>query len=218
MKWVVNFSLRHRDLEDITAIGVNEVTSGKGHQIRTLVYQIDSGRKLLLGVVRGRDTRSRSSFFETFGTDRCARTKVVCSDMRRPYLIVIAAMLPAALNGLDLFHIAKKLGEAAGELGEAAGELGKAAGGVRPQEAKQRAAEGYEPFLMNSRYRFLKRRSDLTIRQAAKLRNPLKYELNSIRALALKESFDAFWQYDSPHWARWSRMGAPAPCAANSRP
>ena len=30
-----------------------------------------------------------------------------------------------------------------------------------------------------------------------------KYDLKSMRALALKESFDAFWHYESPHWARW---------------
>ncbi len=43
-----------------------------------------------------------------------------------------ASMLPAALNVLDRFHIAKKLGEAIDE--------------VRRQEAKQIAAEGYSPF------------------------------------------------------------------------
>ncbi len=35
--------------------------------------------------------------------------------MWKPYLNVIAAMLPAALNVLDRFHIAKKLGEAVDE-------------------------------------------------------------------------------------------------------
>jgi transposase len=36
--------------------------------------------------------------------------------MWKPYLNVIAAMLPAALNVLDRFHIAKKLGEAVDEV------------------------------------------------------------------------------------------------------
>jgi transposase len=98
-------------------------------------------------------------------------------------------MLPAAPNVLDRFHIAKKLGEAVDE--------------VRRQEVKQLATDGYEPILKNSRYCFLKRRSNLTIGQATKLSDLFKYELKSIRALALKESFDAFWQYDSPRWAGW---------------
>jgi len=189
VKWVVDFGLKHRDIEDIAASGVDEVTYSKGPKYMTLVYQIDSGRKRLLGVITDRDTRSPASFFECFGAERCTRIKVVCSDMRKPYLNVSAAMLPAALNVLDRFHIAKKLGEAVDE--------------VRRQEAKQIAAEGYEPVLKNSRYCFLKRRSNLTIRQAIKLRDRLKYDLKSMRALALKEFFDAFWQYESPRWAGW---------------
>ena len=81
MKWVVDFGLKHRDIEDITASGVDEVTYSKGHEYMTLVYQIASGRKRLLGVIRDRDTRSLASFFESFGAERCARIKVVCSDM-----------------------------------------------------------------------------------------------------------------------------------------
>jgi transposase len=189
VKWIVDFGLKHRELEDVTAIGVDEVTYSKGHRYMTLVYQIDSNRKRLLGVIRDRDTQSLTSFFESFGAARCAKIKVVCSDMWKPYLNVISTMLPAALNVLDRFHIAKKLGEAIDE--------------VRRQEVKQLAAEGYEPILKNSRYCFLKRNSNLTIRQATKLRDLLKYNLKSVRALALKESFDAFWQYESPRWARW---------------
>ena len=109
--------------------------------------------------------------------------------MWKPYLNVIAVMLPTALNVLDRFHIARKLGEAVDE--------------VRRGEAKQLAAEGYEPVLKNARFCFLKRRSNLAIQQATKLRDLLKYDLRSIRALALKESFDAYWQYESPRWAGW---------------
>ena len=189
VKWVVDFGLRHRDLEDITAIGVDEVAYSKGHRYMTLVYQIDSGRKRLLGVIRDRDTQSLTGFFESLGAERCAKIKVVCSDMWKPYLNVIAAMLPAALNVLDRFHIAKKLGEAVDE--------------VRRQEARTLAAEGYEPVLKNSRYCFLKRPRNFTVRQAAKLADMLRYDLRTVRAWMLKESFDAFWQYDSPRWAGW---------------
>ncbi len=189
VKWVVDFGLKHRDLDGIAAIGVDEVAYSKGHKYMTLVYQIDSGSKRLLGVIRDRDTQSLTRFFESFGSERCAKIKVVCSDMWKPYLNVIAAMLPKALNVLDRFHIAKKLGEAIDD--------------VRRQEVKQLAAEGYEPVLKNARYCFLKRECNLTIRQSTKLRELLKYDLKSMRALALKESFDAFWHYESPRWARW---------------
>jgi len=189
VKWVVDFGLRHRDLEGITAIGVDEVTYSKGHRYMTLVYQIDGGCRRLLGVIRDRDTASLTGFFESLGAERCAQIKVVCSDMWKPYLNVIAAMLPAALNVLDRFHIAKKLGEAVDE--------------VRRQEARKLAAEGYEPILGKSRFCFLKRPRNLTVGQAAKLGDLLRDELKTVRAWMLKESFDAFWQYNSPRWASW---------------
>lgn len=189
VKWVVDYGLKHRDLEGITAIGVDEVTYSKGHRYMTLVYQIDSGCKRLLGVIKERDTSSLTGFFETFGAGRCAKIKVVCSDMWKPYLNVIAAMLPFALNVLDRFHIAKKLGEAVDE--------------VRRQEAKKLATEGYEPILKNSRYCFLKRPRNFTIKQAAKLGELLAYDLRTVRAWMLKEAFDGFWQYNSPRWAKW---------------
>lgn len=125
----------------------------------------------------------------TIGAERCARIKVVCSDMWKPYLNVIARMLPAALNVLDRFHIAKKLGEAVDE--------------VRRAEAKQLKQGGYDPVLSNSRYCFLKRPANLTTSQDTKLKELLQYDLKSVRAYLLKESFDGFWQYESPDWARW---------------
>ena len=193
MKWVVDFGLKHRDLEGITAIGVDEVTYSKGHRYMTLVYQIDSGCKRLLGVIKDRDTAALTGYFEALGPERCAAIKVVCSDMWKPYLNVIAAMLPAALNVLDRFHIAKKLGEAVDE--------------VRRQEAKQLAAEGYEPILKNSRYSFLKRPRNFTVKQAAKLGELLKYDLRSVRAWILKESFDGFWQYEGCDFFWWFSRG-----------
>lgn len=189
VKWVVDYGLKHRDLSGITALGVDEVTYSKGHKYMTLVYQIDNGCKRLLGVIRDRNTASLTGFFEEFGEERRAKIKVVCSDMWKPYLNVIRKMLPAALNVLDRFHIAKKLGEAVDE--------------VRRQEAKQLARDGYEPILKNSRYCFLKRPRNLTWKQAAKLSEMLKYDLKTSRAWYLKYAFDGFWKYNSPRWARW---------------
>ena len=189
VKWVVDFGLKHRDLDGITAIGVDEVSYSLGHQYMTLVYQIDNGCRRLLGVIKDRKTESLASFFEEFGTERCARIMVVCSDMWKPYLKVIAQMLPAALNVLDRFHIAKKLGEAVDE--------------VRRNETKQLKQGGYDPVLSNSRFCFLKRPANLTASQNTKLKELLRYDLKSVRAYLLKESFDAFWQYESPDWARW---------------
>jgi len=39
--------------------------------------------------------------------------------------------------------------------------------------------------------------------QHDKLTDVLRYNLRSVRAYLLKESLDAFWQYDSALWASW---------------
>jgi len=189
VQWVVDYGLKHRDLEGVTALGVDEVAYSKGHTYMTLVYQIDKGAKRLLGVIKDRKIDSLKGFFEEFGEQRCSKIKVVCSDMWKPYLKVIAEMLPKALNVLDRFHIAKKLSEAVDQ--------------VRKDEAARLHREGYEPVLKKSKYCFLKRPCNLTDKQSLKLNEVLKYDLKTSRAYFLKESFDAFWQYNSPQWASW---------------
>lgn len=189
VKWVVDYGLKNRDLSGITALGIDEVAYRLGHHYMTLVYQIDNGAKRLLAVIKDRKTEGLTSFFEEFGAERCAKIKVVCSDMWKPYLNVIASMLPAALNVLNRFHIVKKLGEAVDT--------------VRREETKQLKRGGYEPVLTKSRFCFLKRPVNLTANQDTKLKEVLQYDLKTVRAYLLKESFDAFWKYESPRWAHW---------------
>jgi transposase len=190
VEWVVAYGLENRSLEGIEALGVDEVAYSKGHKYMTLVYQIDAKQKRLIGVLRERTTKTLKDFFtDELDTNICAGIKVVCSDMWRPYLKVIAKCLPNALNVLDRFHIAKKLGEAVDQ--------------VRREETKQLHADGYEPVLSHSRYCFLKRTENLSDKQNLKLDEVLQYDLKSVRAYYLKESFDAFWHYNSPQWAGW---------------
>jgi len=190
VEWVVEYGLKHRSLDGIEALGVDEVAYSCGHKYMTLVYQIDAGKKRLIGVLKERTTQSLKEFFTVeLGPDRCAKIKVVCSDMWKPYLKVIAEVLPKALNVLDRFHIAKKLSEAVDQ--------------VRREETKELHAGGYEPVLGNSRYCFLKRTENLTDKQSERLHEVLQYNLKTVRAYHLKESFDGFWHYNSPRWARW---------------
>lgn len=50
VEYVVDWGLRHRTLESIRAIGVDEIQYAKGHKYLTLVYQIDQGMTRLLWV------------------------------------------------------------------------------------------------------------------------------------------------------------------------
>ena len=186
---VVEYGLAHRDLDQISAIGVDEIQYGQGHNYLTLVYQLDGDNKRLLYVGKRRTIRSLLRFFRELGRERCSRIKYVCSDMWRPYLKVIGKKIPQALHILDRFHIVALLNRAVDE--------------VRREEVKQLQSKGYEPVLLKSKYCLLKRQENLTLGQEQRLADVLQYDLKSVRAYLLKESFQGFWTYTSPYWANW---------------
>ena len=188
VKSVVDYGLLHRCLDKITAIGIDEVSYTLGHNYMTLIYQIDDGSRRLLGIVKGRQESALTAWFEFLGPERCAAIAVACTDMWPDYLKVVRKMLPLALNILDRFRIVKKLNEAVDE--------------TRRQEAKRLHDQGYDPVLSKSRYCFLKRPENLTIRQRTRLKDLLAYDLKTVRAYGIKEAFDVFWKYKSPKHAR----------------
>jgi len=189
VKWVVAYGLAHRNLEGITAIGVDEIAVWKGHKYLTVVYQIDHSTRRLLWVGRERTKKTMRAFFEMFGEARTRGLTFVASDMWKPYLDVIKQNAGQALHVLDRFHVVQKLNKAVDE--------------VRAKEARHMAHSGYEPVLKHTRWCFLKRKENLTPNQKGKLKDVLRYDLRSVRAYLLKESFESFWTYKTPSWAGW---------------
>jgi transposase len=190
VKYVVEWGLAHRSLDGVTAIGVDEVQFGKGHNYITVVYQLDAAARRLLYVGQDRTAKCLLRFFFKFGRERCAALKFVCSDMWKPYLKVIRKMAPQALNILDRFHIVQ--------------HMGKAIDKVRAEEVRQMKEKGYDSeSLKHTKYCFLKNEENLSDKQRDRLDSVLKLGLKSVRAYLLKESFRLFWQYKSPYWAEW---------------
>jgi transposase len=187
VRHVVEYGLKHRDLTGIEAIGVDEVHYKKGQNYITVVYQLDQGCKRLLYVAKKRTIKSFMGFFHLIGEKAASELKFICSDMWPAYLKVIKKKAPQALNILDRFHIVAKLNDAVND--------------VRKAEVKSLAKDGYEPVLANSKYCFMKREENLTEKQGAKLNDLLQYNLKTVRAHLLKESFQVFWEYNSPYWA-----------------
>ena len=101
VKQAVSWGLKHRDLDNITAIGVDEVQWQKGHKYQTVVYQIDEGRKRLLWIGPDRTTKTLLRFFRFLGKERTSELLFICSDMWRAYLNVIAKKAPHAVHVLD---------------------------------------------------------------------------------------------------------------------
>jgi transposase len=187
VEYVVDFGLKHRTLESIRAIGVDEIQYAKGHKYLTLVYQIDQGLTRLLWVGRERTLESFQGFFTVLGEARAAQIQFVCSDMWKPYLDVIRVKCSQALHILDRFHIVAKMNKALDE--------------VRAAEMRRMTQDGHAPLLKNSRWCVLKRKENLTAKQQHRLRDLLRYNLQTVRAYLLKEDFQQFWKYNSPTWA-----------------
>ena len=193
VKWIVDWGLEHRNLDDVESLGVDEIQTRKGHHYATLVYQLDAGNKRLLGIEEGRSEESLETFFEKFdeGTEgeekRSLKVKWVCSDMWKPYLNVIGKVCTNALNILDRFHVKGHLTDAVNE--------------TRKSDVKKLKAEGREAVLTKSKYIFLKNPENLTDDQADKLSELLGYNLRVVRAYLMKEDFERFWEYLSAYWS-----------------
>jgi len=187
VEYVVTWGLEHRQLGRIGAIGVDEIQYARGHQYLTLVYQIEQGCVRLLWIGRERTVESFEQFFAMIGKEMAGQIEFVCSDMWKPYLKVIRERCGQAIHILDRFHIVAKMNDALDD--------------VRAAEARRLARDGYEPVLKKSRWCLLKRKTNLTGRQRVRLRDLLRYNLQTVRAYLLKEDFQQFWDYDSPTWA-----------------
>jgi len=189
VKMAVEWGLIHRDLENIEAVGTDEISWRKKAKEKfvTLVYQLDAGKRRLLWIGRDRTARTYRGFFQWLGPERCQRLRFICSDMWKPYLRIIAEMAPKAINILDRFHIMSHMSKAIDE--------------IRASEAKELKRKGLEPVLTGSRWCLLKRSENLTDKQVDKLSALLQYNLKSVRGYLLKEDFQRFWEYISPYWA-----------------
>ena len=89
-RWCV---LKRRDMSGIEAIGVDEVQYHRHHYL-TVVYQLDEGRRRLLGVFNKRNVKSLLRFFWELGAQKSSQILYVCSDLWKPYLKVIKKKAP----------------------------------------------------------------------------------------------------------------------------
>ena len=67
VKHAVSWGLKHRDLDGVEAIGVDEIQWQRGHKYLTLVYQIDEDCRRLLWVGKDRTTKTFLRFFRVCG-------------------------------------------------------------------------------------------------------------------------------------------------------
>jgi transposase len=185
VKDVVDYGLKHREINKVLYIGVDEISRRKGHIYHTQVYDLKEKRLLWSGEDRTAETLE--AFCNEFGKENCGQIEAVCCDMWAPYVDVIKSRLPNALLVFDKFHIVRHLMDAVDT--------------VRKEEARELKAEEPE-LLTKTRYIWLKNPWNLTNQQKARLSDLEKLNLKINRAYLLKEAFRKFWDYTYPAWAK----------------
>ena len=194
--WIVEWGLANRNIENVTAIGVDEIQYHGGHNYLTLVYQIDKHCRRLLWIGKERKKKTLHEFCDFMGEQRCKAIEFVCSDMWRAYITVIADRFNNAVHVLDRFHIV--------------GHLNKAVDNVRRSEVKKLNDAGKPAYLKKCRWIFLKKKNRLWGKPRARLRELLGMNLRTVKAYLFKEDFDHLWTYKSVTWAnkfinQWTR-------------
>ena len=192
VEWYVEYGLANRVLQQIEAIGVDEIHWGHGMKadnFLTLIYQIDAGCRRLLWIGKRRSEKTLRQGMKVLGPAVVKGLRFVCSDMWKPYLNVLAAEASQALHVLDRFHIAQHMNQAVDEVRRTEGTRLKA---KSINEAQQ---------LKNMRWPLLRKGSRVRGKARKKLNALIASKLDTARAWELKEAFLHFWKYKSPLWA-----------------
>ncbi len=97
---------RHRTadpLDDLTHIGVDELSYRRHHEYVTVV--IDHGRGAVVWAREGKDAAILAAFFEELGKDRCAKLEAVTLDLSAAYIKAVTEATPQARLIFDRFHV-----------------------------------------------------------------------------------------------------------------
>ena len=176
----------HADYRNISSIGVDEFAWKKRHKFLTLVYQIDIGMTRLLWMGESRKAETFAAFFTWF-RDNGSILKFITSDMWAAFLKVASAHAPSAVHVLDRFHVMAL--------------FSKAIDKVRRDDVAKLRKAGDKVTLTNTRWILLKQKRNLTGGQMERLGVLLRANLRVVKMYLLRESFQKFWDYVSPHWA-----------------
>ncbi|MDP9345239.1 MAG: ISL3 family transposase [Actinomycetota bacterium] len=162
-------------LDDLTEIGIDEVSWRKGHRYLTLVA--DHQRRQIVWGAEGASAAVCDEFYDQLGAERCAQITAVSMDMGPGYAKSTRANAPQAVVCIDSFHVAKLGGEALDE--------------VRREywnELRSLGDQGAAKRFKDARWALLKRPENLTDRQAATLRALKAAGGKVARAYELKEA------------------------------
>ena len=188
------------NFSDVTAVGIDETASLRGHNYITLFHDLNVGR--LLFACEGRDADTVRAFAKDLrehGGDPDLVT-AACIDMSKSYIAGVGRHLPGAAITFDRFHVIQLANAALEE--------------VRRAEVREK------PALKNSRWMWLKDKHSWTKRQIHQHHELSRMHLKTGLAFRLKETLrDIFMTATTREeaeaqlstWFRWARRSKLAP-------
>ncbi len=175
----VDEAVAAQDLSGTERVGLDDTSFRRGQSYVTVFADLDERRAVF--VCDGRDQGTVEQFAGFLGSHGGAVGNVseVCQDMSEAYLAGVLKHLPCAEITFDRYHVKQQLSEALDT--------------VRRAEAKE-----HKELLRSTRYLWLKRPDNLTVKQLDWLDELLEQPLEIVRAYELALRFDDFYELDDP--------------------
>lgn len=184
------------DMSAVKTIGVDETSKAKHHNYVTVFVDMETRKTLY--VTEGKDNKTVVDFVVDLENHKGEAKKItaVSSDMSKAFIKGINENLTEATITFDRFHVMGKVSDAVNQ--------------VRIEEVQT------NPLLKKTKFIFLKNRENLTDNQEELLYGTLslqKHNLKTVRALHLREAFQAVYQAVSKEdfidrlesWYSWAR-------------
>ena len=177
----VDLAVEAQDLSGIGRLGIDDTSFRRGQDYVSVFCDLDPGERRAVFVAEGRDQQTVeqfAGFLADHGGDPEQITEV-CQDMSAAYLAGVREHLAKAQVTFDRYHVKQKLSEAIDA--------------VRRAEAKR-----HKELLKGTRYLWLKRPDNLTVKQLDWLDQLLVQPLETVRAWELSLKFDDFYELGDP--------------------
>lgn len=173
-------------LDDLTHIGVDELSYRRHHEYITVV--VDHGTGRVVWAARGKNADTLRAFFSELGAARCAKLEAVTIDMSAAYIAAVTEASPEAKIVFDKFHVQRLAHDALDQ--------------VRRAEVREAAEPDERAALKQSRFALQKNPWNLNKIEDEKVSQVQRTNRSLYRAYLLKESLAAILARRQPNVAR----------------
>lgn len=178
---IVADRLDPKRLDDLTRIGIDEISFRKRHRYITTV--VDHKRRCIVWSAEGKSSETLNAFFDELGEERAKKLELITIDMSAAFIKSIEAKAPKAQIIFDLFHVLKLVSEAVDKVRR------KIVNSLSELDDPEEATA-----IKKSRYVLLKNPWDLSVKEWDKLSAIQKHNAPLYRAYLLKESIAAVFE------------------------